>query len=120
MPFRHQKHCLQAVFLIGLAFALCAADSPGPQFIQENTESVAADDADIDALSESLSGPDDVTFDVDTKQKKTAGALDQSLGIRQIRGYKGRGFQASRQCPCQLERFWLQNEAAKQPESFCP
>jgi hypothetical protein len=69
MPFRHQKHCLQAVVLIGLAFALCAADSPG-QFIQENTESVAANDADIDAFSESLSGPDDVTFDVDTKQKK--------------------------------------------------
>ena len=66
MTFRYQKHCLRAVFLIGLAFALCAADLPSPQFVKENTESVAGNDADIDVLSESLSGPDDVAFDVDT------------------------------------------------------
>jgi len=70
MPFSYQKHCLHAVVLIGLAFALCAADSPGSQFTAENAESVAANDADIDFLSESPAVPDDVTIDVDTQQKR--------------------------------------------------
>jgi len=80
MTFRYQKHCLHAVFLIGLAFALCAADLPGPQFVKENTESVAGNDADIDVLSESLSGPDDVAFDVDTNTQNR-GVFD---GVRTL------------------------------------
>jgi hypothetical protein len=67
MPFRYQKHCLHAAFFIGLAFALGAAELPDYQTIAQNTESVAAEDADIDFLSETLAVPDDATFDVDTE-----------------------------------------------------
>ena len=70
MQFRYQELCSLAVFLIGFAFALCAADSSNPDFLVENTESIVSNDADIDFLSESLSIPDDATFDADMAQNR--------------------------------------------------
>jgi hypothetical protein len=68
--FRYQQLCLRAVFLIGFAIALCAADSSNPDFVLDSAQEVASDDADIDFLSESPSVPDDATLDAELAETR--------------------------------------------------